>query len=129
MIHCAKAGSLERFIGILVEHYAGAFPMWLAPVQVSIVPVADRHDEYADQVKRRLADSGLRAEVDLSDETVGDKIRRALTQKHPAVIVVGDDDVANSTVGFRLYGEDEDTRGVPLVEATNRLVEMAQRPA
>ena len=103
--------------------------MWLAPVQVSIIPVADRHDEYADQVRQRLVDAGLRAEVDVSDETVGDKIRRALTQKHPAVIVVGDDDVENSTVGLRLYGEDRDTRGVPLIEATNRLGEMAQRPS
>lgn len=128
MIHCAKAGSLERFMGILVEHYAGAFPMWLAPVQVSIIPVADRHDEYAGQVRQRFRDSGLRAEVDLSTETVGDKIRKALTHKHPAVIVVGDDDVANGTVGLRLYGEDRDSRGVPLIEVTNRLVDMAQHP-
>lgn len=129
MIHCAKAGSLERFMGILVEHYAGAFPMWLAPVQVSIIPVADRHDEYASQVRDRLVDAGLRVEVDVSDDTVGDKIRRALTQKHPAVIVVGDDDVENSTVGLRLYGEDRDSRGVPLIDATNRLAEMARRPS
>jgi threonyl-tRNA synthetase len=129
MIHCAKAGSLERFMGILVEHYAGAFPMWLAPVQVSIVPVADRHDDFARQVRDRLRDAGLRASVDLSTETVGDKIRKALTHKHPAVIVVGDDDVANATVGLRLYGDDTDTRGVPLVEATNRLVDMAGAPA
>ena len=129
MIHCAKAGSLERFMGILVEHYAGAFPMWLAPVQVSIVPVADRHDEYATLVKQRLVDAGLRAEVDLSNDTVGDKIRRALTQKHPAVLVVGDDDVAGSTVGLRLYGEESEHRGVPLPEATNRLVEQARRPS
>jgi threonyl-tRNA synthetase len=129
MIHCAKAGSIERFTGILVEHYAGAFPMWLAPVQISIIPVADRHDDYAHQVRKRLVDSGLRVEVDLSNETVGEKIRKALTQKHPAVIVVGDDDVENSTVGLRLYGEDRDTRGVPLLEAANRLVEMARRPS
>ena len=129
MIHCAKAGSIERFTGILVEHYAGAFPMWLAPVQVSIIPVADRHDEYAHQVAGRLRDAGLRVEVDLSSETVGDKIRKALTQKVPAVIVVGDDDVAASTVGLRLYGDDRDTRGVALIEATNRLAEMAQRPS
>ncbi|MDX1468301.1 MAG: threonine--tRNA ligase [Acidimicrobiia bacterium] len=129
MIHCAKAGSIERFTGVLVEHYAGAFPMWLAPVQVSIIPVADRHEEYAEQVKARLTDAGLRAEVDRSSETVGDKIRLALTQKHPAVIVVGDDDVADGTVGLRLYGEESDTRGVPLIEATNRLVEMARVPS
>lgn len=129
MIHCAKAGSIERFTGILVEHYAGAFPMWLAPIQVSIIPVADRHDDYAEQVKDRLTDTGLRAEVDLSNETVGDKIRKALTQKHPAVIVVGDDDVEHTTVGLRLYGEERDTRGVPLIEASNRLAEMARRPS
>jgi threonyl-tRNA synthetase len=128
MIHCAKAGSLERFMGVLIEHYGGALPMWLAPVQVSVIPVADRHDEYADQVAARLRDSGIRTEVDASGETVGDKIRRALTQKHPAVIVVGDDDVAENTVGLRLYGEERDTRGVPLIEATNRLVEMAKVP-
>ncbi len=129
MIHCAKAGSIERFTGILVEHYAGAFPMWLAPVQVSIIPVADRHDEYARMVEDRLADAGLRAEVDVSNETVGDKIRKAMTQKHPAVLVVGDEDERNSTVGMRLYGEERDTRNVPLIEATNRLAEMAQRPS
>ncbi|MGB8360963.1 MAG: threonine--tRNA ligase [Acidimicrobiia bacterium] len=129
MIHCAKAGSMERFTGVLVEHYAGAFPMWLAPVQVSVIPVADRHEEYAALVEQRLADAGLRGEVDLSNETVGDKIRRALTHKHPAVVVVGDDDVANSTVGLRLYGEERDSRGVPLIEAVTRLSEMAQRPS
>jgi threonyl-tRNA synthetase len=129
MIHCAKAGSLERFMGILVEHHAGAFPMWLAPVQVSIIPVADRHDEYARRVQQSLVEAGLRVEVDLSSDTVGDKIRRALTQKHPAVLVVGDDDVANSTAGLRLYGEDRDDRDLPLVEATNRLVGLARRPS
>jgi threonyl-tRNA synthetase len=129
MIHCAKAGSLERFTGVLVEHYAGAFPVWLAPVQVSVIPVADRHEQYAEEVRQRFVDAGLRVEVDLTNETVGDKIRRALTHKLPAVVVVGDDDVSNSTVGLRHYGEDSDTRGIPLIEATNRLSEMAQRPS
>jgi threonyl-tRNA synthetase len=128
MIHCAKAGSLERFMGVLIEHHAGAFPMWMAPVQVSVIPVADRHDEYAGQVAGRLRDGGLRVEVETGDDTVGVKIRKALTQKHPAVIVVGDDDVANSTVGLRLYGEERDTRGVPLIDATNQLMQMAARP-
>ena len=128
MIHCAKAGSLERFMGVLIEHHAGAFPMWLAPVQVSVVPVADRHHEYANQVAERLRDAGLRVEVDDSDDTVGEKIRKALTHKHPAVMVVGDDDVSSSTVGLRLYGEERDTRGVPLIEATNRLATMAAKP-
>ncbi len=128
MIHCAKAGSIERFVGVLVEHYAGAFPMWLAPVQVSIVPVADRHIEYANKVSDRLTEAGMRVEVDVSNETVGDKIRKALTQKHPVVIVVGDNDVENDTVGLRLYGEDRDTRGVPLDQALVRLVDLARKP-
>ncbi len=128
MIHCAKAGSLERFIGVLIEHYAGAFPMWMAPLQVMVIPVADRHAEYAQNVSHTFEDAKLRVEVDASDETVGDKIRKALTQKVPAVIVVGDDDASNGTVGLRLYGEDRDTRGVPLIEAANRLREMAKGP-
>jgi threonyl-tRNA synthetase len=128
MIHCAKAGSIERFTGVLVEHYAGVFPMWLAPVQVSIIPVADRHDEYAEQVANRLRDAGLRVEVDRSGETVGEKIRRAITDKHPVVLVVGDEDIAQGTVGLRMYGEDHETRGVPLIEAANRLAEMAKPP-
>ena len=128
MIHCAKAGSMERFIAVLIEHYAGAFPMWMAPVQVSVISVADRHHGYANEVADRLREGGLRVEVDSSDETVGDKIRQALTQKHPAVILVGDKDIEDSTVGLRLYGEDKDTRGVPLEEASDQLVEMAKVP-
>jgi threonyl-tRNA synthetase len=96
---------------------------------VSVIPVADRHGDYAEQVADRLRDAELRAEVDKSGDTVGDKIRRALTEKHPAVLVVGDDDVAGGTVGLRFYGEDRDTRGVPLIEATNRLTEMARPPS
>ncbi len=129
MIHCAKAGSLERFMGVLVEHYAGAFPAWLAPVQVSVIPVADRHLEYALSVGARMTDAGLRVEIDESEETVGEKIRRALSQKHPAVVVVGDQDIQDSTVGLRLYGEERDARGVDVIEATNRLVDLAARPA
>jgi threonyl-tRNA synthetase len=128
MIHCAKAGSLERFMGVLVEHYAGAFPTWLAPVQVTVIPVADRHLEYAREVSGSLATNGLRAETDETLETVGDKVRRALTQKTPVLLVVGDDDVANRTVGLRLYGEDRDQRGVGLEEATDRLIELARIP-
>lgn len=128
MIHCAKAGSLERFMGVLIEHHAGAFPMWMAPVQATIVPVADRHIDYARTVKRALEASGLRVEIDDSGDTVGDKIRTAITQKHPAVIVVGDNDVEAETVGLRLYGEEKDTRGVPLAEVVSRLTTMAAEP-
>jgi threonyl-tRNA synthetase len=128
MIHRALLGSVERFVGILVEHYAGAFPMWLAPVQVTAVPVADRHIDYAHAVGDALKAEGIRVRVDESDETVGEKIRRAITHKHPAVIVVGDDDVANTTVGLRLRGEDREERGVDLGDAVEQLAAMAEPP-
>ncbi len=128
MIHRALLGSVERFFGILVEHYAGALPAWLAPVQVSVLPVADRHAGYAAQVAKTLRTHEMRVEVDDSDETVGEKIRRALSHKHPAVLVVGDDDVAEGTVGMRLYGDDRDARGVPLEEAAQRLAELTRPP-
>ena len=128
MIHCAKAGSFERFFGVLVEHYAGAFPIWLAPVQATVVPVADRHNEYAESVVRHLRAAGLRPEADVSDATVGEKIRRAMNMKVPSVIVVGDDDVANGTVGFRIRGVDEE-RGVSLEDATARIVDAAAIPS
>lgn len=128
MIHSAKAGSIERFFGVLVEHYAGAFPMWLAPVQATVVPVADRHDAYAQEVAQSLRAAGIRVDTDLADATVGEKIRKALTHKRPAVLVVGDDDVANRTVGLRMRGEDTDERGVTLDDAESRLVEAGRLP-
>ncbi len=128
MIHRALLGSVERFIGVLVEHYGGAFPGWLAPVQVSVVPVADRHDAYAGDVEARLRHLGMRVEVDRSDATVGEKIRRAITDKHPAVLVVGDDDVGAGTVGIRIRGEDHEERGVTLEDAAARLSELVRPP-
>ncbi len=128
MIHRALLGSIERFVGILVEHYAGAFPMWLAPVQATVIPVADRHQEYADAVGASLTERGIRVHVDGADETVGEKIRRAITQKHPAVIVVGDRDVEAGTVGLRLRGEDSEQRGIPLKDVVETLAEMARPP-
>jgi threonyl-tRNA synthetase len=127
MIHRALFGSVERFLGVLLEHYAGALPGWLAPVQATVVPVADRHHDYAAAVAAALEAAGLRPEVDLADDTVGEKIRRALTQKHPAVLVVGDRDVAAGTVGLRLRGGEEE-RGISLDEVTRRLVELCRAP-
>lgn len=128
MIHRALFGSVERFFGILVEHYAGAFPPWLAPVQAAIVPVADRHLEYAGKVEHVLRDAGVRVDVDASSETVGEKIRRALSLKVPAVLVVGDKDASSGTVGFRRYEAEHEERGVPLDEAVSRLVAAVQPP-
>jgi threonyl-tRNA synthetase len=127
MIHRALFGSVERFLGVLLEHYAGALPAWLAPVQATVVPVADRHGAYAAEVAAALEATGLRPEVDTADDTVGEKIRRALTQKHPAVIVVGDRDISARTVGLRLRGADEE-RGIPLDEVVRRLGELCRAP-
>jgi threonyl-tRNA synthetase len=121
MIHRALMGSLERFIGILIEHYAGALPGWLSPVQATVVPVADRHVEYAESVQAAMRAAGLRAEVDDAHDTVGEKIRRAITQKHPAVLVVGDADSEDGTVGLRLRGEDQERRGLLLADAVTEL--------
>ena len=103
-------------------------PMWLSPVQATIVPVADRHNDYATEIGALLRQAGIRVEVDVADETVGEKIRNAITQKHPAVLVVGDNDVTNSTVGFRLRGEDTEQRGMPVDDAVARLVAAASAP-
>jgi threonyl-tRNA synthetase len=128
MIHRALMGSVERFVGILIEHYAGALPGWLSPVQVTVVPVADRHHDYAREVASRLGDSGLRVELNDADDTVGEKIRQAITHKHPAVLVVGDQDVAARTVGVRLRHEDGERRGVALDVAVADLVEVCRPP-
>ncbi|MGH9052012.1 MAG: threonine--tRNA ligase [Acidimicrobiia bacterium] len=126
MIHRALLGSIERFFAILVENYAGALPAWLAPVQATVLPVADRHLDYAREVAAALGE--LRVVVDETNETVGEKIRRAFTHKHPAVLVVGDRDAEERTVGLRLYTEDDERRGVPLRSALEELTELARPP-
>jgi threonyl-tRNA synthetase len=128
MIHRALMGSIERFVGILVEHYAGAFPAWLSPVQAAIVPVADRHIEYAREAEASLDRAGVRVEVDEADDTVGEKIRRAITLKTPAILVVGDQDVENGTVGLRLRGEEHERRGVEVESAIKELTELVAPP-
>ena len=127
MIHRALMGSIERFFAVLLEHYGGALPGWLSPVQATIAPVADRHLDYAREVAASFEDVGLRVEVDDHDDTVGEKIRKALTMKHPAVLVVGDDDIEADTAGFRLRGSEE-RRGVPLAEIRHDLVEFCKAP-
>ncbi len=102
MIHRAPFGSLERFMGILIEHFAGAFPVWLAPVQAVLIPVADRHIEYAGQVAAKLKAKGVRVEVDDSSNRMGNKIRIAQGQKIPYMLIVGDRDLEASAVSVRL---------------------------
>ncbi len=101
VIHRAIFGSFERFIAILIEHYAGAFPLWLAPVQAVILPIADRHLDYAERVLTRLTEAGLRAELDRRQEKIGYKIREAQLQKVPYMLVVGDRETAEGTVAVR----------------------------
>jgi threonyl-tRNA synthetase len=122
MIHRALFGSIERFFAILVEHYAGAFPAWLAPVQVTVLPVSDRHDAYAFRIVDRLKAEGFRAEmIDGSAGALGARIRRAKTEKVPYVLVVGDTDVDNGTVGVNKRGSDEPERDVRVDDFVLRL--------
>ncbi len=101
MVHRALLGSVERFLGVLIEHYAGAFPVWLAPVQVVIIPISERHHEYARKVMEILTDSGRRAEVDDRNEKMGFKIRAAQTQKVPYMLVIGDKEAQSGEVSVR----------------------------
>jgi threonyl-tRNA synthetase len=122
MIHRALFGTIERFFAILTEHYAGAFPAWLAPVQATVLPVADRHEEYAREVGERLRADGRRVElVDAHSDSLGSRIRRAKLEKVPYVLVVGDDDVEHRTVGVNRRGSDAPERGVAVDDFVARL--------
>jgi threonyl-tRNA synthetase len=115
MIHRAPFGSMERFIGILIEHFAGSFPVWLAPVQVVIIPIADRHLEYADSVARQLKAQGIRVEVDKSKARMGAKIVHNRERHVPYMLIVGDKDAAAGAVSVRLR-TDEDLGAIPLAD-------------
>ena len=121
MLHRALFGSVERFFGVLLEHYAGAFPTWLAPVQVRVLPVRDDHQAYADEVVETFENLGLRADVVDATEKLGNRIRKAKGEKLPYVLVVGDDDVAARTVGVNPRGGEVD-RDVSLEEFARRVV-------
>jgi threonyl-tRNA synthetase len=116
MIHRALFGSIERFFGVLLEHYAGAFPAWLSPVQVMGIPIATAHQEYLFGVADQLKAAGIRVEVDASDERMQKKIRTAQQQKIPFMLIVGDDDVAKGAVSFR-YRNGEQKNGVLVADA------------
>jgi threonyl-tRNA synthetase len=122
MIHRALFGSMERFFGVLIEHYAGAFPMWLAPVQVAVLPITDRVNEYAEKVAAELKDAGLRVEANLKSEKIGAKIRDAQMQKVPFMLVLGDREMEQGNVAVR-----ERSQGDIGVMSTSDFVEMARR--
>jgi threonyl-tRNA synthetase len=122
MIHRALFGSMERFFGVLIEHYAGAFPMWLAPVQVAVLPITDRINEYAEKIAQELRDSGLRAEVNVRSDKIGAKIRDAQLKKIPFMLVLGDRELEEAKVAVR-----ERTKGDLGAMALNEFIEMATR--
>jgi threonyl-tRNA synthetase len=123
MIHRALFGSIERFFGVLTEHYAGAFPPWLAPVQVVGIPVADQHVPYLQDVAQRLRGHGIRVEVDASDDRMPKKIRTHTKQKVPFLLIAGDEDAANRAVSFRFRDGRQDN-GVPVDDAVARIVDV-----
>ncbi|MFI5954063.1 threonine--tRNA ligase [Cryptosporangium sp. NPDC051539] len=125
MIHRALFGSIERFFGVLTEHYAGAFPAWLAPVQAVGIPIGDNHVEYLDEFAARLKQQGIRVEVDSASDRMQKKIRNAQKQKVPFMVIAGDDDVAAGTVSFR-YRDGSQRNGVPLEAAITHIVEVVR---
>jgi len=122
MVHRALLGSLERFFGILVEHYGGAFPVWLSPVQVTLIPIADRHVEYAHSVADRLKATGLRVEIDDSAERMQAKIRDAQMQKIPYMLVIGDREMESGQVNLRQRDGD-----VPGAMSVGEFLSLAQK--
>jgi len=126
MIHRALFGTIERFLAILLEHYAGALPPWLAPVQVVGIPITDEHVPYLDDVARRLATRGIRVEVDSSDDRMQKKIRTAQKLKVPFMLLAGDDDVAKGAVSFR-FRDGSQRNGVPVDEAITEILDAVDR--
>jgi threonyl-tRNA synthetase len=126
MIHRALFGSIERFFAVLLEHYAGAFPAWLAPVQVVGIPITDGHVDYLTDVAKQLRAAGIRVEVDTSDDRMQKKIRNAQKQKVPFMLIAGDEDVAAGAVSFR-YRDGTQNNGVPIAEAIAEVVDAVQR--
>ena len=127
MIHRACFGSMERFIGILTEHYAGAFPTWMAPVQVKVLPISEKHVEYANQLAKQMCHDYVRVEVDDRNEKIGYKIRQAQMEKVPYMLVVGDKEMEDNSVNVRKHGDDE-LGTVPFDEFFNSIkIEIKER--
>jgi threonyl-tRNA synthetase len=120
MIHRALFGSIERFFGVLTEHYAGAFPPWLAPVQVRAIPVAEAFNEYLQEVVREMKKSGIRADIDASDDRMQKKIRNAQTEKIPFMMIAGEEDQKAGAVSFR-YRNGEQKNGIPIKAAIEEI--------
>ena len=123
VIHRALYGSLERFIGIIIENFKGAFPFWLSPYQVAVVPIRPEHNDYARKVVEALEDEGIRVEVDYADKNMNEKIKFYKTMKDPYIVVVGDKEAADGTVSITVRGQKQQLHNVPL----EKLVEMCNQ--
>ncbi len=128
MIHRALFGSIERFFGVLLEHYAGAFPAWLAPVQALGIPIGDAHVPYLREFAEKARAAGLRVEVDSSSDRMQKKIRNAQKQKVPFMVIAGDEDMANGAVSFR-YRDGSQENGIPVDEAIAKIAKVVEERA
>ncbi len=128
MVHRALWGSVERFFGVLIEHYAGAFPLWLSPVQVVVVPISERHHEYAEKVGTQLREAGARVHVDSRNEKMNAKIREHALQKTPYIAVVGDKEAQAGSVNVRTRGK-EKTDDMPAVEFVAKVCQLIAEKA
>ena len=130
MLHRALFGSIERFIGILIEHFAGVFPLWLAPVQVKVLPVNNEfHLEYAKEINDLLLANNIRVKLDDRDEKLGYKMREAQMQKIPFTLVIGDKEKENNTVTYRKYGDDKqiEINKEDFIEMLNYMIKNKER--
>ena len=123
MLHRVIFGSIERFIGILIEHFAGAFPLWLSPVQINVIPVNNEyHLEYATKIKELLKENNFRVELDDREEKLSYKMRESQTKKNPYTLIIGDKERDNNTISYRMHGKDE-TITLSIDEFINKLRE------
>jgi threonyl-tRNA synthetase len=120
MIHRAPFGSMERFIGVLIEHFAGAFPLWLSPVQVAVLSISEKTNDYAAKVAQQLKEAGLRVEANLGSEKIGAKIRTATLEKVPYMLVVGEKEAAEGKVAVR-HRTEGDKGAIPTSDVIERL--------
>jgi len=121
MVHRALFGSMERFFGVLIEHYAGAFPVWLSPVQVAVIPISEKHNEYAQNVTRQLQNAGVRVHLDERNEKMNAKIREHTLQKVPFLLVVGEKEAEAGTVNVRVRGQQQPEGTVPAAQFADRV--------
>ena len=130
MIHRAPFGSMERFVGVLIEHFAGAFPLWLSPVQVRILTIADRHIDHGCAVLKQLTTAGFRGELDKRQEKIGLKIREAQLEKIPYMLVIGDRELENGTVALRSRKDgDQGSRSISeVINSLNEEVRLKRTP-